>query len=85
MDIQKLIAIASKGYPECLIESYFHSPDKNHGDVLAAFIATELRETFDPDADDTEQLFTAMSQMEKAQAQINEIMVVLDVALAAVK
>ena len=55
----ELIAIASSGYPDGSVEQYWEAKqagkDPYVGDTLAAFIAIELSETFDPDASDCEQ------------------------------
>lgn len=85
MKIEKLIAIANTGYSDHLVQGYFEDPEGEHGDTLAEFIARELQETLDPDANDTDQLFAAMDKMEKAQAEIGGVIQALDAALAAVK
>lgn len=86
MNIDKLIEIADKGYSDSyLIQGYFQDPDGEHGDTLAEFIARELQETLDPEASDTDQLLTAMDQMEKAQTEISGVIQALDVALATIR
>ena len=59
MTLQELIDIADAVYPDGMVGMYHREPRKNHGDILAKFLATELRETFDTDATDDEQLVTA--------------------------
>lgn len=66
MTLYELIATASKGYPDELILQYHEQPNRNHGDTLAKFIAYELKDTFDEDQPDMEQILTAKAAIEVA-------------------
>lgn len=82
MTLKTLIQIASTGYPGGLIKQYHEEPETEHGDHLAAFIANELKETFDPEADDIDQLSEAMDKMEKAIGEINGVIAEFDAVRA---
>lgn len=56
MKLSQLIKIASDAYPDDLIGRYHKAPKRDFGDTLAQFLARELKDTFDPDASDEEQL-----------------------------
>ena len=40
-----IIKIANKAYPDDMVQQYFDDPNGQHGDTLAKFIASELKET----------------------------------------
>ena len=73
MKIYRLIQIASDAYGDDLIRQYFDEPGENHGDLLAAFIAAEIKETFEPDETDQDQLDKAARVLENAKAQIESV------------
>ncbi|MDP3793540.1 MAG: hypothetical protein Q8R07_02190 [Candidatus Uhrbacteria bacterium] len=82
MTIEKLVEIADGGYPDGRIQEYFDNPRACRGDILAALIATELQETFDPDTGNGEQLLDAIHALKKAQSDISKAINALDAAFA---
>ena len=87
MCINELVKKVAKGYSDGLVLSYWdfqkETCKENHkaGDSLAGFIAKELKDTFDRNASDSQQideakrvLLSAASQLEStAQALENEL------------
>lgn len=72
MTLHQLIHRAASVCPDAAVLDYW---DEKHecpvdnpggGDTLALFIAWELYETFDPDADDEQQISTAIGAMRRA-------------------
>jgi hypothetical protein len=75
MKLDKLIDLVDNGYGnERLVKAYHDKPAEDHGDTLARFIALEIAESFDANADDEEQLQGAVSAIETAEEQINNIL-----------
>ena len=72
MTIKEIIDIASKGYPDNLVESAYSSK-ANPGDTLALFISCELEETFDSEACSLIQLDDAINAMERAREEISNV------------
>jgi len=75
--LNELINIASAAYPDGLIAVEYwdfkrECPRRNPkgGDTLALFIALELKDTFDPDATDGQQLRAALRAIERAQGEL---------------
>jgi len=70
MTLNHLIKTASKGYPDDLVEMIHAGNDGRDppmvADGLASFVATEIKETFDEDASNKEQLDTAIGVVHKA-------------------
>ena len=73
MTLNELIAIADQHYDDGLIGLYFSDPQGKHGDGLAAFIAIELRETFNPNTSTEDQLITAAGVIESATGQLEKL------------
>ena len=79
MTLTEIIKIASAGYPDNYLMNYWDEendcvkPDtKNElGDTLALFIVREIKDTYDPDNTDVEQLQETMHTIDDA---INEMM-----------
>ena len=76
MKVEKLLEIASKGYPEDAVKD----ASVESGDGLAVFIRTELEESFDEDADDNDQLENAIGDMETAVEEIQSVIRYLEEA-----
>ena len=72
MTLNQLVCRAASVYPDAYVLQYWdmenEKPRKNPqgGDTLAQFIANELADTFDPDADDGTQIATAVKAMQTA-------------------
>jgi hypothetical protein len=70
MTMNQLIRRAATAYPAILEywdEQHAYAVDNpGGGDGLAEFIAWEIYETFDPDADDDTQIMTAVGAMQRA-------------------
>jgi hypothetical protein len=79
MKLENIINIANEAYPDGLIAQA--AEEKNVGDGLAQFIATELTETFDPDSDTAEQLIEAVRCMTTAQKELMTVTLALQEAL----
>lgn len=78
MTLDELMAIADCGYnknglSEGLILAYYDEPKKNHGDGLAKWIATELKETFADQACTDEQIAYAITKLEQGQQDIQNV------------
>lgn len=74
MTYEQLIAKISPAYGfGHEITQYAADPEGNHGDPLAAFIAAELRETFEPDKSDAEQVLVACLLVETAERDLRGI------------
>lgn len=81
----QLIRYVSKGYPDDFI--YQNCWDKRSsvpvadisecGDGLAGFLAQEIYETFDEDADKATQINTAIDVLERATNELNNCMLAL--------
>lgn len=78
MTLAELIKIADAAYDDGLIELCFKKPNKDHGDTLAKFIAAELKDTFDEDASDDNQLLEASRCMGSAMRQLGGVQSAFD-------
>lgn len=73
--VRDLILLADQAYDtDGLVLQYHDEPTGQHGDGLARFIAIELAETFDADADQDEQLNEAYRVMQQAVDQLNDVL-----------
>lgn len=79
MTLNQLVHRAASVYPDLQILLYW---DEQHecavdnpggGDGLAEFIAWELYETYDPDADDETQITTAVGAMQRAADCLKDV------------
>jgi hypothetical protein len=72
MTLNQLICRAASTYPDAFVLQYWDmdrqepKPNPGGGDTLAQFIAQEIAETFDEDADDGTQIATAVKAMQTA-------------------
>ena len=79
MTLNQLICRAASVYPDCYVLEYWDleksEPRKNRmgGDTLALFIALELKDTYDADASDGEQIATAVKVMQTAADDIQAV------------
>lgn len=79
MTIQQLICRAASTYPDAYVLQYFDlekgEPKANPdgGDTLAQFIALEIAETFDPEADDGTQIATAIKAIQTAADDLGTV------------
>lgn len=73
MTLKQIIEIADDAYPDGMVADYFRAPDEDHGDTLAQFIAIELKETYDPNGSDAEQLVAAAKAMRTALSELQEV------------
>jgi len=84
MTLGEIISRAASAYPDAYILTYWDQknqcavPNRVGGDKLAEFIAFELEETYDPDADDKEQLDTAIEKMRSAAADLQSVVAALE-------
>ncbi len=75
MKLAQLQKRASDGYGDGGTEEYFDPETGKHtpwhpGDSLAWFVAIEIEETFDPDADDDSQIATAAHALDNAMNEL---------------
>lgn len=68
MTLEEIIKIADDHYPDGLIQQAQLGEDV--GDGLASFIAAELEETYDEEANDSEQLLRAITVLSTASHQL---------------
>ncbi len=73
MKLRTLIRIASDSYPDGAVLDA-HERGDAAGDTLALFIAREIAETFEAQMTTPEQLARAIEVMEKAHAEIGEVL-----------
>ncbi len=72
MFLNDLIRIINKAYPDDLIQQNWDfqdecpNADAETGDTLAVFIVQEIADTFEPDADDGEQMAGALRVIHQA-------------------
>ena len=72
MFLNDLIRIIDAAYPDSLIQQNWDFQDEcpkadaETGDTLAVFIVQEIADTFEPDADDSEQLAGALRVIHQA-------------------
>lgn len=79
MDLKKLIEVVNEAYDaDGIILSYFEKPRVNHGDFLAKFIYSELRDTFEKDAKDEDQVEEALRVMRVAWRQLGRVVSALE-------
>ena len=75
MTLDEIIAIADAAYPDGFVARYWNAKRQavrraNLGDTLAQFIVRELKDTFDPQATDAEQIATAAKAIENAASEL---------------
>lgn len=73
MTLNQLIRAASDAYPEDLIWQC-HAGATNVGDGLAKFIAIELKETFDVEASEEQQLEEAVRVLKTARENLDRVL-----------
>ena len=80
MKLNELIEIVSAAYPDGLIAVEYwdfkrECPRRNPkgGDTLALFIALEIKDTYDADATDEEQLATALRAIDRARGDMDAV------------
>lgn len=73
MKLKEIIKIADAAYADGIVQLYFDFPNGHHGDTLAEFIASELKETFEESATDAEQVETAIDKMHSAALEIQAV------------
>jgi len=84
MTLNRLVQKAASAYPDAQVLRYWDeerecaTDNPGGGDGLAMFIARELYETFDPDADDGTQTTTAAGAMRRAADDLLAVMDALD-------
>ena len=80
MKYAELMGIVDNSYPDRETERY-HDADgpveQPYGDTLAEFIAIEIFETFDAEAESTAQLFEAERVIENAVRDLNDVLTAL--------
>ena len=80
MRLNELINIASAAYSDGLIAVEYwdfkkECPRRNPkgGDTLALFVALEIKDTYDPDASDKQQLETALRAIARARGDLDAV------------
>jgi hypothetical protein len=79
MFLNDLIRIINKAYPDGLIEQNWDFQDEcpkveaKNGDTLAEFIVQEIADTFEPDADESEQLAGALRVIHQAIDDLDRV------------
>jgi hypothetical protein len=73
MTLYALVRIADQAYGDHLVLSYYKYPDKDYGDDLAKLIVSEISETFDPDAEELDQLREAKEVLAKCEYQLTDV------------
>ena len=79
MTLNQLVCRAASAYPDAFVLSYWDpekeepKPNPGGGDTLAEFVALELYESFDHDADDDDQLATAVKVMQSAADDLQAV------------
>jgi len=80
MKLAEIISAAASAYPDGVLHrcrdagNVCVAGDSGGGDTLALFIVRELRDTYDPEADDAEQVATAVNALETARADLRGAM-----------
>ena len=83
MLLKDLIKLVSDAYEvEGLVVEYFNDPKGEFGDGLAAFIAEEIVETYDPTASTRNQLIEAHRVMTRAKMELEGIVDTLDIHIS---
>lgn len=85
MTLNDMINRAANGYPDGYVLVYW-DPKKqrvkqnpvNGGDTLAKFIAAELKDTFDPDAPEANQVETAVAALQRAVDELQGVISALE-------
>ena len=84
MTLNEIVTRAASVYPDTFVLNYYDTDRQcaveSHtgGDTLAAFISWELYETFDPEANDEEQLKTAIEKMRSAEQDLRAVVTALE-------
>lgn len=77
MKLVDLLKKANSGYPDGFLSQYFDAktgePKEGSGDTLARFIVAEIRETYDKDANEEDQLDNIVGNLEKAVEDIQSV------------
>jgi hypothetical protein len=78
MKLNDLVFRAAVAYPEAIVLECWDANREqprsdNCGDTLALFVARELKDTFDPDADETSQIATAISAMQRGADELQAV------------
>jgi hypothetical protein len=79
MFLNDLIRIINKAYPDDLIQQNWNFEDEcpqadaETGDTLAVFIVQEIADTFEPDADDGEQMAGALRVIHQAIDDLDRV------------
>ena len=79
MTLNQLMCRAASAYPDAFVMEYWDQarekprPNPEGGDTLAEFVALELYESFDPSAEDGEQLATAVKVMQSAADDLQAV------------
>ena len=82
MTLGQIIKIADKAYDTLagndykhrgVVKAYFENPDGEFGDGLAKAVAIQLKESYNHEESDEEQLMTAWQTMYAMKDQIEEI------------
>ena len=78
MTLNQLVCRAAMAYPEAAIidcwDTQREKPKKHDGgDTLALFVARELKDTFDPAADDATQVATAVRAIQTAVDELQGV------------
>ena len=79
MTLNQLVCRAASAYPEAFVMEYWNQASEKPmaypegGDLLAEFIASELYESFDPEAGDDDQLATAVKLMQSAADDLQAV------------
>ncbi len=84
MTLNEIITRAASVYPDCWILQYWDmgrqcaTRNRDGGDTLAEFIASELYQTYDPDAGDESQLDTAIRKIREATNDLGAVVAALE-------
>ena len=79
MTLNQLVCRAASAYPEAYVLQYWDmdkqapKPNRKGGDTLAMFVANEIADTHDPDADDGQQIATAVRAMQTATDDLQAV------------
>jgi hypothetical protein len=77
MKLVELLKKANKGYPDEYLAEYFDEETgerrEGSGDLLARFVAVELRETYDSGSDEETQTTEAIRVLERARARLQGV------------
>ena len=76
--MNQLIVRAAIAYPDATVldcwDTHREQPRRdNGGDTLALFVARELKDTFDPEADESTQIATAVRAMQNAADELQAV------------